>query len=220
MRTTKVCRKHLRKPPVVVEQTQNQPFQFGKHRISDNSSRSFTSGFNDNARKSLTDPSTIRQSISQSPRDNPVCNYFCRVKKCKEAEDCIISYNIIIIVIPCEISPVVSCTRTSHASYDIQTAKYVGLPNTNVEIQKGINQQYNVPYSKLPKVTVKGYECPIAGLIVMLKTSLINLDAFKTEGIFRKEGNYQILEEIKNQINDGNYTGCEQPHILAGLFKV
>lgn len=53
----------------------------------------------------------------------------------------------------------------------------------------------------------------------MLKTSLDNLNGYLREGIFRREPNSQELEQIKKQINSGEFIACNDPDIIATLFK-
>lgn len=77
---------------------------------------------------------------------------------------------------------------------------------------------FGVPPHTLEMVTDYGLRVPKC--IVLLKDNLIELDAWKEEGIFRIAGSISVMNKIKGELNSDFFKSYDDPYSLSTLLKV
>ncbi|OQS05916.1 hypothetical protein THRCLA_02008 [Thraustotheca clavata] len=103
-----------------------------------------------------------------------------------------------------------------HVTFNAELARYEGLPVA----WRGLNKQFGLPIDAVPKRKVVGYEGKIPAVLQMMKDYLILHGGLDTEGIFRLAPDKEACNRVKDAMNNGNFTGCNDVHIVANLIKV
>lgn len=104
-----------------------------------------------------------------------------------------------------------------HVHYDQDKRKYEGLPES---WQPVINKQFEVDPSELPMVNLPQYPHAIPQVLHQMKEYLLQHDALREEGIFRKQADSQETAVVKQELNTGKFVSCEDIHCVALLIKV
>ncbi len=109
-------------------------------------------------------------------------------------------------------------TKKIHVVYNEEKAHYEGLPD-GAE-WKVMNKQFGIPLGAVPKRTIPGYEEKIPAVLEMMKTHLLKDNGLKVVGIFRLAPDKDDCNWAKQQINEGEFSGCSDVNIIANLIKV
>lgn len=114
------------------------------------------------------------------------------------------------------ISPPSSVIHAVKVVFNEELSRFEGLPpqwgNQNV--------QFGVPYENLQKRAMEGYADSIPTVLVMLKRHLFQANGHLSVGIFRLAPEKDACLNVKAQINEGRYEGCDDVNVLANLIKV
>lgn len=100
--------------------------------------------------------------------------------------------------------------------YDSFNARYKGLPSA----WESMNKSFGLPYEMSQKVAVEGYESRIPATLEMLKRYFLQYEGQNAVGVFRLSANKDEVDLAKQQIDTGQFNGCEDVHIIANLIKV
>ena len=109
-------------------------------------------------------------------------------------------------------------TQGIHVTYNEEIARYEGLPD-GAE-WKIMNKQFGIPLGAVPKRTVEGYEERIPAVLEMMRKYLLENDGVNVVGIFRLAPDRDDCLWAKQQINEGEFSGCSDVNIIANLIKV
>lgn len=103
-----------------------------------------------------------------------------------------------------------------HVTYNIQHARYEGLPPA----WRALNIQFGLPLEAVPKRFVDGYAAKIPAVLQMMKDRLLMSGGASIEGIFRLAPDRDECAAVKRAINDGTFDGCPDVNVIANLIKV
>lgn len=103
-----------------------------------------------------------------------------------------------------------------HVTYNVEYARYEGLPWA----WRALNHQFGLPLEAVPKMKLDQYEAKIPAVLQMMKRYLLAHGGAQQEGIFRLAPDKAECQSVKQTINEGNFAGCSDVHIIANLIKV
>jgi hypothetical protein len=104
--------------------------------------------------------------------------------------------------------------------FDEENIRFSGLPEDWV---KEAHRQFGIPLQSCPRVDAPGYADRIPLVLVKLKQRFIELDGFRTEGIFRLAPDGGDCADVKSSLNAGqalvSLQTTKDPHVVANLIK-
>jgi len=109
-----------------------------------------------------------------------------------------------------------------HGTFDSSNIRFVGLPSEWEQEATNFHKQFGLPITGIPRVEVKGYPSRIPAILVLLKQELVKFDGLKQEGVFRVSANKSTQDMFRQQLNQGQFTGCRNESdamCMAALIK-
>ena len=109
-----------------------------------------------------------------------------------------------------------------HVTFDSKEIRYSGKPSDWLKNCATV-PYFGVSLESCPKLKIDHYSNRIPAILVFLKQSLIRMDGYRTEGLFRISSNQNDWNSMKDKIN--RFGGaealkhCFNPHIPAALIK-
>lgn len=115
------------------------------------------------------------------------------------------------------ISGPLSVTHDSHVRYNAENKTFEGLPKA---WEGELKRQFGVDPAHLDCERVERYVSPIPCILVLMKTYLWKVGALQIEGLFRIAADADQCVYVKKQLNECNFSGCEDVHCISNLLKV
>jgi hypothetical protein len=84
-----------------------------------------------------------------------------------------------------------------------------------VRCEQGV---FGVDPTTLEQIDDAGYRVP--KVLAAMRKALCENEGLKTEGIFRLAGEHSVISRLKAQLNNGTFSGSNDPASVASLIKV
>lgn len=107
--------------------------------------------------------------------------------------------------------------HTKHATYDVFSRKYEGVPQ---EWLSELQKQFGVAPKTLESIKVPGYDVRLPAILVQMRSYLYDKGGLDVEGIFRLAPDADESGSVKQQLNDGTFKDCRDVNCIANLLKV
>eukprot|EP01083_Nonionella_stella_P121944 366570_1 len=118
---------------------------------------------------------------------------------------------------PKEITDPWEVVHTGHATFDMFTRSYDGIPDEWLE---SLQKQFGLSPDKVEGVRLPEYHSRIPSVLVQMKEYLIAHGGLNVVGIFRLAPDKFAANDVKKQLNMGTFTNCEDVNCVANLIKV
>ncbi len=120
--------------------------------------------------------------------------------------------------LPIKISEPIKVVRERHVAFDETSKQFVGLPEEWKE--KIIGHHFGIPLKHVRCVQVPGYESSIPQILVQMKEYLQDNGAYHTVGIFRLAPDAILCRAVKDELDRGVFTGCQDVNCVANCVKI
>ncbi len=110
-----------------------------------------------------------------------------------------------------------------HVRFDQKGVRYSGLPSDWAQGDLAEKAVFGVNISSCPRLDVAGYVDRIPAVLVLLKQSVIDLNGYTSEGLFRLAPDKEECDMVKKKLNDcagvEALKGVQDPQVPANLIK-